>query len=1228
MLHKFILSCKLLCLAVVMCILMPVIACADVPIDEAHFPDPAFRSFLHNGYVGYSSGEIFPIHENLSDYELALERLPDDWMAWYYKGIILTPWPRIESFKGVEVFWNLRSLDCFGNKIKELDVSQNTRLEYLNCNQNSLTTLDVSNNTALLELQCAANNLTSLKLSPSLSTLDCSDNNLSELTLEGLLNLETLDCSNNNLSQLDLSHTTKLKSLRCGTNHLRELDLSNQINLSHGVCYLSMQELEEPVNYQKVEGTYELYRVEMGEYVSDVSRISRVWCDCKKTDGTKEGIFASYDPDTGIAEFNFASVISVDNFTYEYDTHLPEAKAYMYVLVNESEQIIPEEEKSTPKINLEALERGDFEDDNIISGMTPSRYIDYQGQELTESTIALYDPSTYGKNGIAADGNSRLILRVQTDRPGYAAFSINDDTGAALETLHREKLSSTSQVRTSQVSIPENEEYHHQISVVLVAPETFPQSRLKNFPSDKFTVHVKFYPDDGEPEEKDLELDIEAAPVLLVPGFGLFSAKNVFGDIGSNGVWGKLRNSGFNVDAWDHGGLRGPSEIFSRNYSGMFTSLIKMFKSYYERGIVCTRADIVAHGMGGLLARCFCVPESRPEDGNYYSPCSYRQGMVRRIITIATPHRGTTWANYLRDDTSKLNTNVEPGIVWTLHKAFIGWGRLGRYVFLGVSGLANLLSGSGKGSSYSAIKDMSVGSEITDSYFPVNVPMHSIYGKTKAALEMWLDVINELISVHQLFKSKSVVNNFNFLMRTYENAKLIPIGGGLIFPRNVVEQAADLARQEYARILEITKVTHTISILEIGAQANKWIMAILHMFEGIFAASNPVSGTAFVIKMINQTLQETLMFGEENDFVVTVSSAQGDFSGYSSEMMDMLFFLKYCHFGIAKSDKAGDRVAELLKGSKSEFKVFDSLTRPAVNSSAYQIKASSITTSDDEPQELSFSDIYDLCFTLNVEPDVITVSPNETASVKFTAFTDKPTGEDFAYIFINNGAADSIIPIISKDENTYEVNIGFTSADFGVMKAYCFSRSSWDNKLYISNVVQLTVNTELEGISFDELLFANSSGTVFLNASEDIGVNLYARTSEGSFMDISSPLLGTKWSIDDPAIVRVNDDGTITGLKEGSTTLRADFSRISAEIDVEVGPAYEVLEPVPVVSYDPVPVPVMSDDPVPVPMVSDDSVPVPKTASTSSGGGGCNLGGSIRLIVSIILVKVILRRKN
>ena len=221
MLHKFILSCKLLCLAVVMCILMPVIACADVPIDEAHFPDPAFRSFLHNGYVGYSSGEIFPIHENLSDYELALERLPDDWMAWYYKGIILTPWPRIESFKGVEVFWNLRSLDCFGNKIKELDVSQNTRLEYLNCNQNSLTTLDVSNNTALLELQCAANNLTSLKLSPSLSTLDCSDNNLSELTLEGLLNLETLDCSNNNLSQLDLSHTTKLKSLRCGTNHLR-----------------------------------------------------------------------------------------------------------------------------------------------------------------------------------------------------------------------------------------------------------------------------------------------------------------------------------------------------------------------------------------------------------------------------------------------------------------------------------------------------------------------------------------------------------------------------------------------------------------------------------------------------------------------------------------------------------------------------------------------------------------------------------------------------------------------------------------------------------------------------------------------------------------------------------------------------------------------------------------------------------------------------------------------
>lgn len=66
-----------------------------------------------------------------------------------------------------------------------------------------------------------------------------------------------------------------------------------------------------------------------------------------------------------------------------------------------------------------------------------------------------------------------------------------------------------------------------------------------------------------------------------------------------------------------------------------------------KKGIACTRADLVVHSMGGLMARQFMRNDI--DTGNQ-SEVSYRQGMVRRIITIATPHRGSPWGNYFNGD--------------------------------------------------------------------------------------------------------------------------------------------------------------------------------------------------------------------------------------------------------------------------------------------------------------------------------------------------------------------------------------------------------------------------------------------------------------------------------------------------------------------------------------------------------------------------------------------------
>ena len=69
----------------------------------------------------------------------------------------------------------LTDLNCGGNQLTTLDVTNNTALTELNCYDNQLTSLDVSNNTALKELRCYNNQLTILDVSnnTALTKLDC-----------------------------------------------------------------------------------------------------------------------------------------------------------------------------------------------------------------------------------------------------------------------------------------------------------------------------------------------------------------------------------------------------------------------------------------------------------------------------------------------------------------------------------------------------------------------------------------------------------------------------------------------------------------------------------------------------------------------------------------------------------------------------------------------------------------------------------------------------------------------------------------------------------------------------------------------------------------------------------------------------------------------------------------------------------------------------------------------
>ena len=197
---------------------LPLMASAQIQINETNFPDENFRNYLREQDYG-QDGVI-------TDEEI--------------KGItyIGVTRKKISSLKGIEFFIALTELNCYDNQLTALDVSKNTALTTLSCYENLLTALDVSKNTALTDLSCYGNQLTTLDVSKNtaLEYLQCYINQLTALDVTKNTALRWLRCLSNQLTTLDVSKNTKLTWLECGSNQLTALDVSKNTALTEFDC--------------------------------------------------------------------------------------------------------------------------------------------------------------------------------------------------------------------------------------------------------------------------------------------------------------------------------------------------------------------------------------------------------------------------------------------------------------------------------------------------------------------------------------------------------------------------------------------------------------------------------------------------------------------------------------------------------------------------------------------------------------------------------------------------------------------------------------------------------------------------------------------------------------------------------------------------------------------------------------------------------------------------------
>ena len=190
---------------------------------QVYIPDANFKAYL----VGNSA-----INTN-GDGDIQVSE------ANSFSGIIVCSNLNISDLTGFEAFTVLTYLNCEGNQLSILDVSQNTALTYLNCEDNQLTNLDLSNNTALIESKCQGNQITSLDLSQNsaLTTLNCRSNQLTSLDVSQNSALTSLDCYGNQFISLDVSQNTALQYLDCYFNQLTSLDVSQNTVLIELNCY-------------------------------------------------------------------------------------------------------------------------------------------------------------------------------------------------------------------------------------------------------------------------------------------------------------------------------------------------------------------------------------------------------------------------------------------------------------------------------------------------------------------------------------------------------------------------------------------------------------------------------------------------------------------------------------------------------------------------------------------------------------------------------------------------------------------------------------------------------------------------------------------------------------------------------------------------------------------------------------------------------------------------------
>jgi len=257
--------------------------------------------------------------------------------------------------------------------------------------------------------------------------------------------------------------------------------------------------------------------------------------------------------------------------------------------------------------------------------------------------IQLAASLTSHRNGTISDGISKLILIIQSE--DSLEFSINATkpdilTNGTLTTFDQSSnigyLSSTTTVSPQNISDGKSV-----VAAVYTPPDSFNQDTGNNR-----TINVNVS-NSSNPTNKLLEISIHLyrPPVILVHGLwrnsdNTWISTNFANSLANNGFYYAFADyEEHNSNTFD------PCDKVFGNYgiNSIRNTVRSIIGEYHYFSIAASQVDIVAHSMGGLMARGFI------QQPDYKVKENYMKGSVHRLITIGTPHFGGPLSKFLND---------------------------------------------------------------------------------------------------------------------------------------------------------------------------------------------------------------------------------------------------------------------------------------------------------------------------------------------------------------------------------------------------------------------------------------------------------------------------------------------------------------------------------------------------------------------------------------------------